>query len=98
MGACQAGGPEASWAMAAVFPQRLLCEAVRRPGSAFAFDDLQGATLGIGRMALIAKVSIERRIRRYGHERDGADFSIPPYYKIFADTAPAQDCRDVRSW
>jgi hypothetical protein len=27
-------------------------------------------------MALIAKVSIERRIRRYGHERDGGDFGI----------------------
>jgi len=38
-------------------------------------------------MALIAKVSIERRIRRYGHERDAGDFGIPPYFKIFVLTA-----------
>lgn len=38
-------------------------------------------------MALIAKVSIERRIRRYGHDRDSGDFGIPPYFKIFVLTA-----------
>jgi hypothetical protein len=38
-------------------------------------------------MALIAKVSIERSIRRYGHERGAGDFGIPPYFKIFVLTA-----------
>ncbi len=38
-------------------------------------------------MALIAKVSIERRIRRYRHESGGDDFSILPYFKIFVLTA-----------
>jgi hypothetical protein len=50
-------------------------------------------------MALIAEVSIRRRIRHYRHERGGGDdYSVPPYFKIVLLTPDGElktlrDCR-----
>jgi hypothetical protein len=49
-------------------------------------DTLQALLTRTG-MALVAEVTIRRRIRRYSYESGSEDYTIPPYFKVYILTA-----------